>query len=300
MASMRLLPLVTLMLYAGPLVAGMAGYGWAMVVPFAAIFVLWQIVMRPLDWPRQAAPWARRELQAAALARVVLMVILVALCFAVGRGIGGLVGYMPAVPLALPLGASVLAIPLARLLAGPADPATHRFLNEALAAVDAAASPDAAHLAAAAERAGRLIDPLADLPADTGAETVATHLTALAPHVDPAQLRRALLARVKAGDGGALPMALALHATDPGALAALKGDEATFAFMALPDDSAVLAAFARRAAAALAADPGLWWGMPSDDTLAARIAAVDGTEAEGALRELLATARRVAPDPARG
>ncbi len=283
MSRQRLLQLVTLMLYAGPLLAGMGGFGWIYVVAFAAIFLLWQVVLRPLDWPRDAAHWRGRDLQASALARVALLVLLVAVLFGIGRGIGGIVGFVPRVSSLAPLALSLMSIPLARLIEVREAPSV------------APPAPEADHLAAATARADLLLQPVQDLPETTPPEAVAEHLRAIAAHVDPARLHEALLSRVRAGGAGpALVTALALQGSDAGLLAALPGGAGTAAFQALPDLPAPLALFARRAAAALAADPGLWWSLPSSDMLAARAAHVAGTEAEAALLTLMAATDRLA------
>lgn len=297
-----LLQVITGLLYIGPLVAGLAGFGWSLVIPFAAIFLLWQVVMRPLDWPREPGAWARREMQAAAAARILILVLLVALCFGIGRGLGGLAGHLPAMSPLLPFGISLLAIPLARLVWDPhKEAAMDALIDGALAQLRGPGAAEAAHLAAAAEKAVRLLRPIHDLPDDTPADVVASHLRAITPHVDPQRLREALLAGARRrGAGRAVQTALALHATEPALMDALGGDHVTFAFNALPDTPEVLALFARRTEVALAADPDLWWGIPSEDALTARIARLDGTEAAGALRELLATARRLAPEDRRG
>jgi hypothetical protein len=283
MSRHRLLQLVTLLLYAGPLLAGMAGFGWVYVAAFAAIFLLWQVVLRPLDWPREAGRWRDRDLQASALARLALLGILVAVLFGIGRGIGGIFGLLPRMSPLAPLGLSLLSIPLARLVE----------LREAPSVTPP--SPDADHLAAATARAELLLQPVQDLPESTPPEAVAEHLRAIAAHVDPARLHEALVARVRAGGARpALVTALALQGSDAALLASLPGGAGTAAFQALPDLPAPLALFARRAEAALAADPGLWWSLPSSDMLAARAAHVAGTEAEAALLALMAATDRLA------
>jgi hypothetical protein len=295
MNRLRLLQLVTVLLYLGPLVAGMAGFGWGQVAAFAAVFLLWQIVMRPLDWPREAARWNDRQLQAAAVARVVLLVVLVAVLFGIGRGIGGVFGHLPRVPPLVPFGLSLVAIPLARLIWDPVQGAEmDRFLDDALRQMKGV-SADAAHIAAGTEKADRLLQPLQDLPADTPVATVEDHLRALAPHADPARLREALVARVASGTAARpLRLALALHASDPGMLATLSGQPLMVAWDTIGTDAAPLALFARRMVPALEADAGLWWDLPTADLIAARAAHVAGTEAEAPLMALIAAAERLA------
>ncbi len=277
--------LVTLMLYAGPLLAGLAGFGWVFVAGFSVIFLLWQMVMRPLDWPHDPARWAEGRMLAAAGARLALLVLLVTLLFALGRGFGGLFGLTIQLPLLAPVGLSLLAIPLARLIG----------VSEAPVAAAEAGSPDAGHLAAATARAGELLQAVADLPDTATPEAIAAELRAIAAKVDAARLQEALVARVKAGGAApSLVTALALQGSDGALLATLPGNAGTTAFQALPDAPAALALFARRAEAALAADPGLWWSLPSSDMIAARASHVAGTEAEAALLSFMAASDRLA------
>ena len=297
----RLLQIVTLLLYLGPLVAGLARHGLAVLPAFVAIFVLWQILMRPADWPRRPADWTGDGVIAGALARVLLMVVLVALCYALGRGLSGAVGAAPAVPLAVPLLMSFIAVPLARLLWNPAEAAAmDGFLDDAIARLETAAPPGAAaHLAEDQALAQRLLEPLAGFPADTPPETIAAHLRAMATQVEDARLRAALMARMGQGDAPApLVMALALHASDARLIEALGGDDTARAFHALPDHPAALAQFATRAKAALAADADLWGGFPDADSLAARAERMAGSAAEGPLRALIDTTRHRAPPDA--
>lgn len=289
MNRLRLLQVVTVLLYVGPLIAGMARMGWAHVAAFSAVFLLWQIVMRPLDWPRDAARWSDRALQAAALARILILVLIVAVLFGIGRGIGGVFGHLPAIPALAPLGLSFLAVPLARLIWDPAQgAATDRFLDEALGQ-GKAASPDLDHLAEGTAKADLLLQPVQDLPDGTPPETLADHLKVIATHVDDARLREALLARARSGGASpALLSALAIHATDPRLMDVPTPDGAARAFAALPDHAPAVALFASRAVAALKTDPGLWWALPTSDVLAARASHLAGTEAEAALMSLMA------------
>ncbi|MGC5198861.1 hypothetical protein, partial [Aphanothece microscopica] len=66
---MLILKLAAALLYAGPLVAGPGGQGWAVVPAFVLVFLLWQVVMRPADWRRTPLEWAQARVLAAALLR---------------------------------------------------------------------------------------------------------------------------------------------------------------------------------------------------------------------------------------
>lgn len=298
MNRLRLLQLVTLMLYGGPLVAGLAGHGWSSVLPFAAIFVLWQIVMRPADWPRDVAQWGQPPVIIGAFARTALMVVLVGACFGIGRGIGGIVGHLPAIPEAAPLALSFLSVPLARMFWDPVKEAQmDAFLDTAIRDINAAArGPDATHIAQSTALADRLLDPLAALDPATPLTTLADHLKAIALNVDDARIRDALLARAGRSDAPrTLLSALVLHSTDGRLIEILGGDYPTRAFHVLPDDAALLATYATRLHAALAEDADLWGDIPNNDFLAERAARLTGTEAEAPLHALIALSTRLAP-----
>lgn len=129
---------VTALLYIGPLLAGLAGDGWAEVPVFTAIFLLWQIILRPNLWPRTAPEWLTGSALLALVARGALLTLLVAICFGIGRGIGGVLGYLPNLPAMLPIGLSFLAIPLGRMIWNPAiSEETDPVLDTAIARLKA-------------------------------------------------------------------------------------------------------------------------------------------------------------------
>ncbi|MDZ4097043.1 MAG: hypothetical protein U1D35_19280, partial [Paracoccaceae bacterium] len=119
---LRLLMGANALLYFGPLLAGLGGFGWSLVPVFAAIFVLWLIILRPQEWPDSLADWRRPETLVALAARAAVQLLLVAVCFGIGRGIGGVLGAVPPFPVMLPIAISFLSIPLARLIWKPVQP----------------------------------------------------------------------------------------------------------------------------------------------------------------------------------
>ena len=134
-----------LLLYLGPLLAGMAGSGWPVVPVFTAIFLMWLVILRPQEWPDRLADWQRPEALVALAARAVVQIFLVALCFGIGRGIGGVLGVTLGLPVLAPIAVSLLAIPLARLVWNPAEAAALDLaLDDALRQVQAIAAEDAA------------------------------------------------------------------------------------------------------------------------------------------------------------
>ncbi len=295
---LRLMQGAMALLYFGPLLAGLGGFGWRVVPVFAAIFLLWLVVMRPRDFPQSAADWRRPGAVVALLARLAVQVLLVAVCFGLGRGIGGVTGFSPAMPAMLPIGLSLVAVPLARLAWPPTRMAAmDAFLDEALAAIQTpgAAAPPAA-IAAERELADRLIRPLADLPPDTPAAQVEAHLGALAPHLAPEHLVEALWRRIQAGGAGpVLRRAFILQATSPTVAEACFGQAAPVKALQIAEgDEELLALFARRCAAMLEQNVDAWGDCPNNAALeAARQRA--GAAAARALADLMALNLRLAP-----
>jgi hypothetical protein len=194
----RLMMCATALLYMGPLLAGLGGYGWTMVPAFAGIFTLWQMILRPEKWP---APYEldRADAWLAVAAQVALQTLLVVICFGIGRGIGGAAGELPMYSPLVPVGVSFLSIAICQIIARPARPMR---------------SADQAHIDAATQKADRLLQPLQDAAGTMTEAEVARHLAAMATHVDPARLRDALLARVTRGAGPNVQLALAVQLSD--------------------------------------------------------------------------------------
>ncbi len=202
-SSQRLMAANALM-YFGPLLAGLGGFGWAVVPVFAAIFILWLVIMKPQEWPARLADWKQPEALVALAARGAVQLLLVVVLFGIGRGIGGVLGALPAFPLMMPIAISFLSIPLGRMLYNPhADkvaPATEPGSPEALAQ----------------EQARALIRPLAALPDDVAETDIAAHLGAMSAHATAARLHTELLANANAATAPlALRKAMIIHATSP-------------------------------------------------------------------------------------
>ncbi|MEO5621110.1 MAG: hypothetical protein ABIQ85_09335, partial [Cypionkella sp.] len=127
---MRLLMVATALLYMGPLMAGLGGFGWATVPLFLALFLIWIFILRPQQWPRSLHDWLNRYEPWAALGtNAAVQLLLVLLLFGLGRGIGGALGFTPGYGESLPLAISFLSIPLARLIW---DPWKYEHLNNFL------------------------------------------------------------------------------------------------------------------------------------------------------------------------
>ena len=115
----RLLMVATALLYFGPLLAGLAGFGWPTVAIFTAIFVLWLIILQPYEFPVSRAEWLSPDAWVAIGARAAVQLLLVIVLFGIGRGIGGILGAMTGYPVLLPVAVSFLSIPLARMIWDP-------------------------------------------------------------------------------------------------------------------------------------------------------------------------------------
>ena len=94
------------LLYFGPLLAGLGGFGWHVVPVFVALFLLWLVILRPQELPRARAEWLQSETLVALSTRAAVQILLVVLCFGIGRGIGGVLGALPHFPLMLPIALS--------------------------------------------------------------------------------------------------------------------------------------------------------------------------------------------------
>lgn len=287
----RMLMAATALLYLGPLLAGLAGFGWPLVYAFATIFTLWLIIMRPGDWPRDLAAWRRPEVPVRALGQVVVQLLLVALMFGIGRGIGGIAGFLPPLPVALPLGISLLAIPLSRLVWDPVKAARlDAVLSDALAQIEGRPRPI---------RPGGMIDSfLAELDAlpEDAPEAVARLVCRGIEELDPCVLKARLLERVGQAPRRADWLALILQATEGTATRDCGGDYPARCLQLLPDDPSLVALFADELARSLELEPDLWGDCPNPAALQERIDRLTGTEAEAPLRTLLALTERLAPE----
>ncbi len=274
----RLLKGATALLYFGPLLAGMGGYGWAMVPAFVAIFVLSQIILRPHLWPHSLADLQKADLWVSLGAQVAVQVLLVAVSFGIGRGIGGAAGTLPVLSPLLPLAVSFLSIPLARMLWDP-------WKGDSFEAIAAAYAPDvdphADETAAGAALADRLLQPLQDMAGRTTEAEVLRHLKAMAKHASPARLRDALMVRaVKADSSQAIIMALIVLTTDPEMMDMLDEGSPSLVMQALPDDAALVTLFATRMAAAVTQDADLATNIPSEAVLTHRAERMGGAAAQ--------------------
>ena len=210
LTRMRLVKGAAALLYIGPLIAGLSGFGWGMVLSFTAIFVVWLMVLRPEQWPSTPGEWLTGQAWLAAAAQVLSQVLLVAVLFAIGRGMGGLadIGAVDIDPL-LPLSVSFLAIPLCRMLWDAHEAASQGYYLDDEA--------ESAHSGNAASSAATAIIPLLNLP-DTHPDDSVAQAVAEVLDVPAADLRLNALTAALANPNrshAALRRALMLWATEP-------------------------------------------------------------------------------------
>jgi hypothetical protein len=288
----RLLMGASALLYLGPLLAGLAGAGWASLPVFTAIFMLWLLVLRPYDFPQTAADWRRPEAWLIFATQVVIQVLLVTFCFGAGRGIGGMLGFLPVLHPLLPIAVSALAIPLGRLVWDPKKMhETNRFLDDALAQIDGMNRPaqDKSYVRA-------MLNPLNGLPDDVPEDMLLQHLNALRNHVDEGLAFEVLLQKVNEGKATlAGRRALMVMASDGAAIErAMRPDMPLRALQALRGDEAAVAALAGRLTLALQQDSDIWPDCPNPAYLKTLAVALPGARAE--LEALIAAGCAADPD----
>lgn len=290
-----LLMAATLLLYLGPLLAGLAGFGWNLVWVFAAIFLLWLTVLRPHLWPRTWNAWGQHQAWVTLGTNGAVQLLLVTVLFGIGRGIGGALGFVAPFPAALPVLVSLLSIPLSRLVWNPQqDTEIDHFLDDAIHKVAHVDNPvERSDL----NRARFLIGPLGNLPDDTDTNEIARHLHAISRHAEEVHIRTALMERQRSGHATyAQTLALILHATDGTLIGRVGGDGPTLALSVLPHDPDLIALYARRLTAALDQAPELWGQCPTTDLLLDLAEELNDTPAEAPLRALIDATNRAQPE----
>jgi hypothetical protein len=263
LTRMRLVKGATALLYIGPLIAGLCGFGWTMVAPFTAIFVVWLMVLRPEQWPASPEEWLSGQAWLAAVAQVLSQIVLVGVLFGIGRGLGGLadIGAVAVNPV-LPLSVSFIAIPLCRMLWDSHEAASlGYFLDD---------EAESAHGESAAGDAARSIIPLLNLP-DAAPDAQVSTAVADTLAVITADLRLDALCAALAKPNrshAALRRALVLWATEPEIVApGLIPEGMAKAFFIANGNPDILRLYLPRAVALLAAFPNRAQDFPSPQSL---------------------------------
>lgn len=281
-----ILKLAAALLFAGPLVAGLGGQGWAAVPVFVLVFLLWQVVMRPADWRRTPLEWAQAAALAGAVLRIAVLVVLVALLFGLGRGIGAMLGHLPVIHPAAPVLASLLSVALARLAWDPVKgEQLDAVLTEALAQVRGAGGSGLN----VEEEMHDIILPLLHLPAETPDAEARAAVERLTVTGDWAALIETLREALIYTDqpATAARRGLVLWTTDPDTVARLHGcGLPCTGWSAAAGYAGVEPLFATRALAALTAHPRLWEDFPLPDDLRENAATAPDPETARALHAL--------------
>lgn len=100
------------LLYLGPLLAGLGGYGIETLPVFGIAFMIWLAIVRPGDWPANARAWRNPRSVAWPMLIFGIQLVLIGFLVVVGTGMQGLAGGV--VPLNL---ASAYALPFAGVFA---------------------------------------------------------------------------------------------------------------------------------------------------------------------------------------
>ena len=259
---LRTLKVLAVLLYIGPLVAGMSGLGPSMIAPFVGIFVVWLMVLRPEQWPSTPEEWLSRHSWGAALTQVLSQTLLVCVLLAVGRGLGAVADIPPRPEPILPLALSFLAIPFCRMFWDSGEAAKIGVFLDAEA--------EAAHAPRAASHAASAIVPLLNL-ADDMADSLTTDAVSKVMEPAGAELRlKALVAALSHPDRShaALRRALVLWATEPEIVAPgeLNGVMAN-AFEIAGPNTDLLRLYVPRALALIAAFPNRASCFPTPERL---------------------------------
>lgn len=164
---LRLLMGANALVYLGPLLAGMAGFGWAAVPAFAAILIFWLVLLDPRGWRHARRDWINGRAAVQATGRILIQVLLVAILFGIGRGIAGVVGIGLELPLVQVMALSFFALPLTRLVWRPEQAAARRV-------------------------AERMVERLNTLPENSDDAEILAHVVAIRQHVCLDDLHAAL------------------------------------------------------------------------------------------------------------
>lgn len=263
LTRMRLVKGATALLYIGPLIAGLCGFGWSMLAPFTAIFVVWLMVLRPEQWPASPEEWLTGQAWLAALAQLLSQIVLVTVLFGIGRGLGGLADISTVtVNPVLPLSISFVAIPLCRMLWDSHEAASlGYYLDE---------EAESAYAESAAGDAARAVIPLLNLP-DTAPDAKVASAVADTLAVATADMRLDALCAALASphrSHAALRRGLVLWATEPEIVApGLLPEGMAKAFEIAHGNPDILRLYVPRAVALLAAFPNRVEDFPQPEAL---------------------------------
>ncbi len=132
------------LLFAAPFFAGLSGAPSPVLVIFAVIFVIWTLITRPAWW-RLPAGGAMNRLAARIAGVTLLRLLLVAIAFAIGRGVASLLDTTLEMPLFVPITAALVALLIARIAGRPDEDAAEiaTLMDDALHRIEADTPPQA-------------------------------------------------------------------------------------------------------------------------------------------------------------
>ncbi len=249
---LRAVKSLAVLLYVGPIFAGIGGLGPSVIAPFVVIFLVWLIVLRPEQWPATPAEWLAPSAWGAVLAQILSQTLLVSVLLAIGRGLGAMAEIPPVIGPFFPLAISFVAIPLCR--------SVWDANKAAMAGVFLDDEAEAAHAPRAAAQAAASVVPLLNLPDDM-VDSLTTDAVEMVMSPEGAHLQlNALAAALQRPNRShaALRRALVIWATEPevvaggkvtGAMAAafeIAGRNADLLRLYLPRALALIAAFPDR------------------------------------------------------
>ncbi len=265
------------LLYIGPLLAGLAGQGWNLVPLFVAVFVLWLAVIQPGDWPHGRDEWRQRDRQLSVLTQSAVQIVVVVALFAIGRGLGGMLGILPLFHPMMPAALSFVAIPFARLAGAIPVPPVQG---------EAATNPRL-------QAAVRVTETLNALPHDVDHAVIEAHMRAIAGEIGQEDLREALLARAKGGEASVSTVRALLNlASDITWSKGLDPAAAERVFAAFSGNAQQAIFYATAMNSHVSADPEMARHCPPSVVLLARADALKGSDAEVPLRALAARVGR--------
>lgn len=192
---LRLLMGANALVYLGPLLAGMAGFGWALLPFFAGILIFWLVLLDPRGWVHSRRDWITGRAAIRVAGQVLMQVLLVAVLFGAGRGIAGVMGLSMSLPAVQLLALSFFALPATRLIWRPEE----RQVEQA---------------------AERMVARMVRLPEGCDNAELLAHLAAMRRHASADDLEVALRRAIDAGAGASVAArALAMLAVSRGRVA---------------------------------------------------------------------------------
>lgn len=216
----------SVLLYLGPVLAGWAGAPLAAWPVFLGLFLMWSVLMRPEDWPRDGARWVEAGVIARALVAVAVLAGLSFASLALGW-MGASLRPLPALGPWPGVLLSLIGLGFGRMMWTPSRTGEKRArLEQALREMEAATSE--AGMAERRKRSEEMeVDSVIAFTADTPQERIVEVMAELTMRFAPSRLVEGFQRQWKAGRmNAAQKRALILLATDPDQVRRITGHEA--------------------------------------------------------------------------